>query len=388
MYAVWETIREFLDQGGPVVVTIGFVIFTMWALVFERLLYVFTENRDRLKLGLSQFENRDDPKSWASRAIYIADVSRMSLRMESGVEIIRTLAKLCPLLGLLGTVTGMIVIFDVMAALGSSSPRAFAGGIARATLPTMAGMVGALSGLFPAAALARYAKHQEESLYGHHMSAAQVGGAFLSGIPRSVRVGIALVTAFFVTAALLFLMQTLIETGREAVSNRSQVEFVDFIRVRRAERIETREEKPQKFMPETKPDVVQETLDRSDIDAGSIDIGMNQNLSNLQVGGFSIGAKLGDYGISDAEYMPIVRVVPMYPRQAALLGLEGYVIVSFTVTTNGSVKDCVIVESSNAIFNRSAVQAALKFKYKPRLVDGVAMEVHDVQTKLSYAFEE
>jgi len=114
----------------------------------------------------------------------------------------------------------------------------------------------------------------------------------------------------------------------------------------------------------------------------------NQNLPNLQMGGFSIGAKLGDYGISDAEYMPIVRVVPMYPRQAAMLGIEGYVIVSFTVTATGSVRDCVIVESSNAIFNRSAVQAALKFKYKPRLVDGVAVEVHGVQTKLSYAFEE
>ena len=71
-----------------------------------------------------------------------------------------------------------------------------------------------------------------------------------------------------------------------------------------------------------------------------------------------------------------------------MLGIEGYVIVSFTVTATGSVRDCVIVESSNAIFNRSAVQAALKFKYKPRLVDGVAVEVHGVQTKLSYAFEE
>jgi biopolymer transport protein ExbB len=385
--AVWETIREFLDQGGPVVVTIGFVIFVMWFLVFERLLYVFTENRDRVKNGLTRHESRGDPKSWASRAIYDADVSRLSLRMDSGVEIIRTLATLCPLLGLLGTVTGMIVIFDVMAALGSSSPRAFAGGIARATLPTMAGMVGALSGLFPAAVLARYARQQEQALYGHHMSAAEVGGALLSGIPTFVRVGIALITAFFVTAALLFLMQTLIETGRDAISNRSPVEFVDFIRIRRAERIETREEKPQKIMPEAKPEVVRATLDNSDMDAG-IDIGMSSTVTNLQIGGFAIGAKLGDYGISDAEYMPIVRVVPMYPRQAAMLGIEGYVIVSFTVTTNGSVKDCIVVESSNAIFNRSAVQAALKFKYKPRLVDGVAMEVHDVQTKLTYAFEE
>jgi protein TonB len=109
---------------------------------------------------------------------------------------------------------------------------------------------------------------------------------------------------------------------------------------------------------------------------------------DVEVGGFGVGAKLGDYGISDAEYMPIVRVVPMYPRQAALLGIEGYVIVKFTVTTTGAVRDAVIVESTNAIFNRAAVQAASKFKYKPRLVDGQPVEVHDVHTKLTFEFEE
>jgi len=111
-------------------------------------------------------------------------------------------------------------------------------------------------------------------------------------------------------------------------------------------------------------------------------------LPEIAVGGFALGAKLGDYGMSDAEYMPIVRVVPLYPRQAAVLGLEGYVIVEFTVSTTGTVKDCEIVESTNAIFNRAAVQAALKFKYKPRVIDGVPVEVHGVQTKLTFMFEE
>ncbi len=108
----------------------------------------------------------------------------------------------------------------------------------------------------------------------------------------------------------------------------------------------------------------------------------------MAVGGFGIGAKLGDYGMSDAEYMPIVRVVPIYPRQAAVLGLEGHVIVSFTVTTTGTVRDVIIIESTNAIFNRAAVQAALKFKYKPRVIDGVPVEVHDVQTKLTFLLED
>jgi len=186
----------------------------------------------------------------------------------------------------------------------------------------------------------------------------------------------------------LFLMQTLIETGRAALTDANPVSFSEFVRVRREEQIETRDEKPQKIMPEIKPEVVTQVMD-TDAEVGSIDIGMQQqNMMDVSVGGFGVGAKLGDYGMSDAEYMPIVRVVPLYPRQAAVLGLEGYVIVSFTVTTTGTVRDCVVIESTNAIFNRAAVQAAMKFKYKPRIIDSVPVEVHDVQTKLTFLFED
>lgn len=387
MYAIWETIREFLDRGGPVIVVIAWVIFAMWIVIIERLLYISTENRERLKAGLIRWEARTDPKSWASRAIYDADVSRLSQHMQSGVELIRTFARLCPLLGLLGTVTGMIVIFDVMAAIGSSSPRAMAGGVARATMPTMAGMVGALSGIFPAAALARLATGQEQSLQQHHLTAADIGRPLIPWVSAPVRMFIALVTAFFVTSALLFLMETLIETGREALSDAPPVSFAEFVRVRREEQIETREEKPQKIMPEAKPEVVTQSVE-TEFDDGGLKLNLADTVHNVEVGGFGVGAKLGDYGISDAEYMPIVRVVPMYPRQAALLGIEGYVVVSFTVTTTGSVRDVIIVESTNAIFNRAATQAAAKFKYKPRLVDGQPVEVHDVQTKLTFEFED
>jgi biopolymer transport protein ExbB len=387
VYVIWETIRDFLDRGGPVIVVIAWVIFGMWIVIIERVLYLWTENRARLKAELTKWEAREDPKSWASRAIYDAGVSRLTQHMEGGVELIRTFSRLCPLLGLLGTVTGMIVIFDVMAAMGSSSPRAMAGGVARATMPTMAGMVGALSGIFPAAALARLAKGQEQSLQQHHLSAAEISGPMIPWVSAPVRFFVSLVTAFLVTASLLFLMQTLIETGRKALTETSPVSFAEFVRIKRAEQVETRDEKPQKIMPEEKPQVVTPVLDTK-AEVGSIDIGQQQGMMDIAVGGFGVGAKLGDYGMSDAEYMPIVRVVPLYPRQAAVLGLEGYVIVSFTVTTTGTVKDCVIVESTNAIFNRAAVQAALKFKYKPRIIDGVPVEVHDVQTKLTFQFEE
>ncbi|MBT8443967.1 MAG: TonB family protein [Gammaproteobacteria bacterium] len=249
-------------------------------------------------------------------------------------------------------------------------------------------MVGALSGIFPAAALARLAKGQEQSLHQHHFTSAEISGPLVPWTSAPIRLLVALVSSFFITAALLFMMQTLIETGRKALTDSNPVSFAEFVRVKRAEKIEMRDEKPQKIMPETKPQVVTQVID-ADTDVGAIDIGLqNQSIMDVNVGGFGVSAALGDYGMSDAEYMPIVRVVPMYPRQAAVLGLEGYVIVSFTVSTTGTVKDCIIVESSNAIFNRAAVQAALKFKYKPRIIDGNPVEVHDVQTKLTFQLED
>ena len=60
-------------------------------------------------------------------------------------------------MGLLGTVTGMIEVFDVMAVAGGGNARGMAGGVSKATLPTMAGMVAALSGMMFSIQLRRYA---------------------------------------------------------------------------------------------------------------------------------------------------------------------------------------------------------------------------------------
>jgi protein TonB len=86
--------------------------------------------------------------------------------------------------------------------------------------------------------------------------------------------------------------------------------------------------------------------------------------------------------------LPIVKVSPIYPRRAQSRGIEGYVIVEFIVTKNGSVRDAIVVEAKpEGIFDQAAMAAALKFKYKPRVVDGVAMEVAGVQNKISFQIE-
>ncbi len=90
--------------------------------------------------------------------------------------------------------------------------------------------------------------------------------------------------------------------------------------------------------------------------------------------------------VTDGEYLPIVKVEPTYPRSALRRGIEGWVIVEFTVTTSGAVRDAFVVESQpTKIFDRAATKAALKFKYKPRVVDGSPVEVPGVRNKISFA---
>jgi protein TonB len=103
---------------------------------------------------------------------------------------------------------------------------------------------------------------------------------------------------------------------------------------------------------------------------------------DVSAGGFSLQ-------MGDGEYLPIVKVQPVYPRRALSRGIEGYVIIEFTVTERGMVKDVRVVESSpeTDIFHQAAVDAALKFKYKPRVIDGQPVEVAGVRNKISFRLE-
>jgi len=120
----------------------------------------------------SLWHSRDDRKSWNSDAIREKLISEFSMSANKFIPIIKTLVALCPLLGLMGTVTGMIEVFDVMAVSGSGNARSMASGVSKATIPTMAGMVGALSGVFLVTILTEKATSEiddlEESLGSDH----------------------------------------------------------------------------------------------------------------------------------------------------------------------------------------------------------------------------
>jgi protein TonB len=193
----------------------------------------------------------------------------------------------------------------------------------------------------------------------------------------------AAVLAFAVTFGLVFIMQYLIATGETALSEDKSLNFLEFVRVKQEEVVETKERKPEKPPePQTPPpQAPRPQLDPTDV---SIDISNTAaNISTAEVGGIG-GLGLGQ---ADGEYLPIVKVAPVYPRRALQRGLEGHVIVEFTVTRQGTVKDVVVVESTSSVFDRAAVQAASKFKYKPRVVNGEPIEVPGVRNKITFKLE-
>ncbi|KAF7764656.1 hypothetical protein PCIT_b0698 [Pseudoalteromonas citrea] len=159
-----NTLREFLDTGGQVLLIIGLIIFAMWLLILERFMFLFGRYRTYKKDVLAGWVNRQERNSWNAEQIRQAQISRVGIRLNANLPYINVMVALCPLLGLLGTVTGMIEVFDVMAITGSGSARSMASGVSKATIPTMAGMVGALSGVFASTYLQRKAKREVELL--------------------------------------------------------------------------------------------------------------------------------------------------------------------------------------------------------------------------------
>jgi len=188
--------------------------------------------------------------------------------------------------------------------------------------------------------------------------------------------------AAITTVGLVLLMHQLINKDWEAPDDREKFRFSD---VRMPDReIETQydQQKPEKpDEPEDVPDIPEPDFDAPDVNADAVNIAAPTLDSTVDV-------SFGNFK-SDGEYLPIVRVEPIYPTRAASRGIEGYVIVEFTVTSNGSVIDPVVVEAEpSTIFNSAAERAVTKWKYKPRVVDGTPVDVPGVRTMLTFRLDQ
>lgn len=199
-----------------------------------------------------------------------------------------------------------------------------------------------------------------------------------------LRYVIAILVSAVITLGLFFLMQSLIKSGGSALTEPPAGSVLDFVRVKKDEQVQQKERKPRKPPPPKEPPP---QMDQPQMDTPT---------PNADTSGYNFAADAADLSLEgglaldsgDGEYLPIVKVAPVYPRRALQRGIEGYVIVEFTVTKQGTVRDPFVIEAEpEGIFERAAMDAALKFKYKPRVMDGEPTEVSGVQNKITFKMD-
>ena len=159
-------IQDFVDQGGPVLWVIFAACLLLWLLILERAWFVRITWPRRAKCLVAEWNARDDCFSWRAKKIREATVSEVNMELHALLPLIQMLVALCPLLGLLGTVLGMIGVFEVIAVSGNDDAQAMARGVYRATIPTMAGLVVALTGIYFTVRLRRLADRETSRLMG------------------------------------------------------------------------------------------------------------------------------------------------------------------------------------------------------------------------------
>lgn len=147
--APFVALHRMRELGGPIVDYIFFSSLAMWTLTFERYWYFSKVLPNDAAALLADWKKRSNHHTWASRAIRQAMISRLNAGMTNNLQLLRVLVPLCPLLGLLGTVSGMLNVFDAMAARGSADARSMANGVSEAMICTLTGLSVSISGLYP-----------------------------------------------------------------------------------------------------------------------------------------------------------------------------------------------------------------------------------------------
>jgi len=191
-----------------------------------------------------------------------------------------------------------------------------------------------------------------------------------------------------VAVLLAFFMYTLIHSSEMRLSTAGRVQMLDFVRLKREEVVQRRQRKPERpesgQAPDAPPMVEQTASAASETLAVSLPPQAPVR-SGIDVARTGLGI-----GSGDGEYLPIVKVAPIYPRRALERGITGTCVVRYTVTTAGTVKDVEVVEEhcTDRVFYQPSLEAALRFKYKPRVIDGTPVEVIGVHNMFHYEIGE
>ena len=191
--------------------------------------------------------------------------------------------------------------------------------------------------------------------------------------------------AVLVTLLLLLLMVSLIEFADRSLDEEKRIKMPNILMPETEIEIQRIVEKPDKpEMDETPPpEIPEQEFEEIDGDAQVSNVGAGRIKAKMDL---NLGAGLS---ATDGEYLPIVKVAPQYPRRALNRGIEGYVVLQYTVTKLGAVRDPVVIESQpKGTFDNAAIKSALRYKYKPRVIDGEPVEVPGVKTKITFKIAE
>ncbi|MGH8481109.1 MAG: MotA/TolQ/ExbB proton channel family protein [Nevskiaceae bacterium] len=164
LLAPFEAVGGLVEMGGVAVEWIFIASILMWAITFERYYYFRHRLAPQATSLLAEWEARKDHDSWTARQIRRGMISRLNVAMTANLGILKVLVPMCPLLGLLGTVTGMLEVFDAMAARGSADARTMASGVSQAMVCTMTGLAVSITGIYPVFYFSQKAKYETELL--------------------------------------------------------------------------------------------------------------------------------------------------------------------------------------------------------------------------------
>ena len=199
-----------------------------------------------------------------------------------------------------------------------------------------------------------------------------------------VRFALPLLLGLALIVAMFWLLHALISGGHGGAGKTETLPTIDFVRLKKSFEVETRERKPPPQLPEKEkaPEMPTQKMTVEGPVGDTVNIGpMKVDKDVAKNTGFALSA-------SDGEYLPIVKVAPMYPESAASRGIEGYVLLEFTVTETGATADPQVIESQpQGIFDEAAKKAVLKFKYKPRVENGRPVRVDHVRHVITFKLD-